>query len=141
LDRLMAGQRAPKEAILIPPKGIHVRRSTDVVAVEDGDVATALRYIRDHACDGISVDDVARHVALSRTTLDRRFQFALERSPKAEIDRVRVNRAKQLLAETEYKIAAIAAMTGYAAAPQFVTAFKRLTGLTPGKYRESAIRS
>jgi len=140
LDRLMAGERAPKEALLIPPKGIHVRQSSDVVAVEDRDVVTALRYIRDHACDGINVDDVGRHVALSRATLDRRFQCALGRSPKAEIDRLRVNRAKQLLAETEYKIAAIATMTGYGTAPQFVTAFKRLTGFTPGKYREIAIR-
>jgi len=45
-----------------------------------------------------------------------------------------------LLAETEYKIAAIATMTGYGTAPQFVTAFKRLTSFTPGKYRELAIR-
>jgi len=140
LDRLMAGELAPKEAVFIPPKGIHVRQSSDVVAVEDCDVVAALRFIRDHACDGINVDDVAQHVALSRATLDRRFQFALGRSPKAEIDRLRVNRAKQLLAETEYKIAAIATMTGYGTAPQFVTAFKRLTGFTPGKYREIAIR-
>jgi len=64
----------------------------------------------------------------------------LRRTPKAEIDRIRVKRAKYLLAETEYKIAAIAIISGYAAGPQFVTAFKRLTGFTPGKYRERASR-
>jgi len=141
LDRLMAGESPPEEAILIPPKGVHIRQSTDVVALEDRDVVTALRYIRDHACDGITVDDVAQQMAISRATLDRRFQRALERSPKTEIDRIRVNRAKRLLVETDYKIAAIATMTGYGMAPQFVTAFKRLTGFTPGKYREGAIRN
>jgi len=140
LDRLMAGESAPKEAILIPPKGIHIRQSSDVMAVADRDVVTALRYIRDHACDGITVDDVARRVTLSRATLDRRFQLALQRSAKTEIDRIRVNRAKQLLIETKYKIGAIATMTGYARAPQFVTAFKRLIGFTPGKYRSDAMR-
>jgi len=141
LDRLMAGKLPPEEAILIPPKGIHIRQSTDVVALDDRDVVTALRYIRNHACDGITVDDVAQQTAISRATLDRRFQRALQRSPKTEIDRIRVNRAKRLLVETEYKIAAIATMTGYAMAPQFVTAFKRLAGFTPGKYRERAIRN
>ncbi len=60
--------------------------------------------------------------------------------PNTQLDRIRVNRAKQLLVETEYKIAVIASMTGYTMAPQFVTAFRRLTGFTSGKYRESAIR-
>lgn len=136
LDRLMKGESPPKETIAIPPKGVRIRRSSDLVAVEDNDVAAALRLIRDHSCDGITVEVVARRVALSRSTLDRRFQRVLGRSPKAEINRIRVTYAKRLLMETDYNIATIATMTGYGAAPQFVTAFKRLTGFTPGKYRE-----
>lgn len=136
LDRLMEGEAAPDTAVLIPPKQIHIRQSTDVLAVEDREMAAALRFVRDHACDRINVGIVAEKLAMSRTTLDRRFHQILGRSVKAEIDRIRVERAKQLLDETDYKISSIAEMTGYSIAAQFVTAFKRLAGLTPGEYRK-----
>jgi LacI family transcriptional regulator len=135
LDRLMAGEAAPEAATLIPPKRIHVRQSSDVLAVEDRDIAAALRYVREHACDGITVGHAAGHLATSRATLDRHFHRILGRSVKVEIDRIRIDRAKQLLEETDYKVTLIAEMTGYGMAPQFVTAFKRLTGMTPGEYR------
>ena len=136
----MAGEPAPEETILIPPKGIQMRQSSDVVAIADKDVVAALRYIRDCACDGITAQDVAGHVSLSRATLDRRFQDLVGHSPKKEIDRIRINRAKQLLIETEYKVSVIGSMAGYTMAPQFVTAFRRMTGVTPGEYRVDAMR-
>jgi LacI family transcriptional regulator len=135
LDQLMSGNPIVERRVLVAPERIQVRRSSDVVAVEDPDVAAALRHIRDHACEGISVGDVARSLPISRTTLDRRFLSILKRSPKNEIDRVRIQRAKRLLELTDYKVSAIAEMTGYASAPQFVTTFKRLTGVTPGEHR------
>ncbi len=135
LDQLMSGNPIAEKRVLVAPERIQVRRSSDVVAVEDPDVAAALRHIRDHACEGISVGDVARSLPISRTTLDRRFLSILKRSPKNEIDRVRIQRAKRLLELTDYKVSAIADMTGHASAAQFVTTFKRLTGVTPGEHR------
>jgi AraC-like DNA-binding protein len=75
------------------------------------------------------------HVAVSRATLERRFRRVLGRSPKAEIERVRLERAKRLLSETPYKLHQIAITVGYQTAAQFAIAFKRQTGLTPGQYR------
>ncbi|HBO43584.1 MAG TPA: XylR family transcriptional regulator [Planctomycetaceae bacterium] len=140
LDRLMAGELPPDGVILIPPRAVRVRPSTDVLAVDDRETAAALRYVRNHACEGITVGVVARRLALSRTTLDRRFRRLLGRGVKAEIDRIRVQRAKQLLDETDYKISVVAEMAGYGLAPQFVTAFKRLVGCTPGAYRARGVR-
>ena len=57
----------------IAPKGVIARRSTYVFAVDDEDVAAAMRFIRQHACEGIKVDDVLSVVPLSRTALERRF--------------------------------------------------------------------
>jgi LacI family transcriptional regulator len=135
LDRLMAGARPPKQPVLIAPKGIQVRQSSDVLAMEDPDVAAAVRIIRDGACTGISVGDVVRQLAISRPTLDRRFVRLLGHSPKAEIERVRFERATSLLAETPYKMERIAGLLGFGTAPQFAIAFKRYTGLTPSQYR------
>ncbi len=135
LDRMMNGVAPPPQIVLVPPRGIQTRLSTDFIAVADPGTAAALRYIRSHACDGISVDRLARRLAISRTTLDRKFRQLLGRSPKMEIDRVRIERARQLLQATDYKLSAIASLVGFQTAAQFVTAFKRHTGITPGAYR------
>jgi LacI family transcriptional regulator len=112
-----------------------IRQSSDVLAVEDPEVATAVRYIRDHACQGGTVESMVRDLMVSRTSLERHFLKTLGRSPKAEMDRVRFERAKQLLAETPYKLERIGTMLGFSTAAQFATAFKRCVGCTPSDYR------
>ena len=76
-----------------------MRRSTDMLAVEDADLAAAVRFIREHACDGITVADVVGKLPLSRRVLESRFERVLGRTPHAEILRVRLERVKQLLTE------------------------------------------
>jgi LacI family transcriptional regulator len=138
LDRLMAGGRADFEEMLIPPLGVTTRLSTDVLAIDDEQVVAAVRYIRAHACLGITVDDVLDHVALSRTTLERRFRKHLGRSPQAEIRAVRLGRAKQLLAETDHPMHRIAELVGFEHTEYFHFAFRRELGRTPGEYRQEA---
>jgi len=70
LDRMMRGEKAPDSQIFIKPKGVVARRSTEVLAVEDRQIAAATRFIREHACDGIDVSDVLRAVPMSRSTFD-----------------------------------------------------------------------
>jgi LacI family transcriptional regulator len=135
LDCMMAGAPPPEQPILIAPKGMSIRQSSDVLAVEDPEVAAAVRYIRDHACEGETVANMVRTLMISRTSLDRHFLKTLGRSPKAEMERVRFERAKQLLAETPYKLERIATMLGFSTAAQFATAFKRYNGCTPSDYR------
>ncbi|MEA1951949.1 MAG: substrate-binding domain-containing protein, partial [Planctomycetota bacterium] len=73
LDRLMKGRKPLQQRILIQPTGVVSRESTNVMAMADRDVAAALQYIREHACDGISVHNVLEHISLSLSTLHRRF--------------------------------------------------------------------
>ena len=113
LGRMMRGTSPPKEKMLIPPLGVVMRQSTDVLAISDADVAAAVRFIREHACNGIAVDDVVRQVGLSRSTLKRRFAAILRRSPKDEIDRVQMDRVMQLLSTTELSLAKIADLAGF----------------------------
>lgn len=135
LARLMAGEPAPTQPVLIEPLGVVTRQSTDVLAVDDRDVAAAVRYIREHACDGIQVEDVLAAVPLSRSVLDRRFTQVLGHSPKEEISRVRLQRIKQLLADTDLKLPQVAAMTGFPH-PEYLSAmFKKTTGQTLGEFR------
>ena len=135
LDQLMAGERPPTTRLLVGPLGVVRRQSSDVVAVADPDLAVALRLIREQACNGIRVDDLARKSGLSRRALERRFQKYVERSPHDEILRVRIERAKQLLRETDLGLKAIAVRSGFQHASYLAAVFRDSTGLTPGEYR------
>lgn len=138
LDRMMAGEPAPEEPLLIPPVGIVTRQSSDVVAVEDHDVAEALRFIRENAGRGIQVDDVLRHVAMSRSALERRMRESIGRTPKAEILRGQLNLVRQLLGDTDLTLAAIAHKAGFRHPQYMAEVFKQKFGQTPGEYRTSA---
>ena len=135
LDRMMAGRKAPRRPIFIEPIGIATRRSTEVLAIEDRHIAAAVRFIREHACENIDVSDVLRAVPLSRSTLERRFGKAMGRSPKDEILRMRLGRAKQLLAETDFSLAMVAEGIGLEHAEYLSAIFKKKTGQTPGQFR------
>lgn len=77
LDRLMAGRRAPKSGILIPPEGVVKRRSTDMMAIENPKVATAIKFVREHLSEPFGVEAVSHHTGLSRRTLDIHFRQCL----------------------------------------------------------------
>ena len=135
LDRMMRGEKVPADAMLLSPLGIAERQSSDMYAVDDSDIATALRYIREHACEGISVSDVLRVVPLSRRMLEHRFQKVVRRSPHAEIVRIRMERATRLLRETDLSLADIARRAGFASAIYLSKSFKNYTGVSPRAFR------
>lgn len=135
LDRLMRGKRPPRGPILVPPRGVVARQSTDLVAVEDAEVAAAVRYIRQYACSGLRVSELLRQLSLSRNVLERRFQQLVGRTPKAEIARVQLAHAERLLAETHLSLDEVAARTGFRDARYLCDVFARRLQITPGAYR------
>ena len=140
LDRLMAGEDVGCVERRIGPRTIVARQSTDVLAIDDASVAEALRWIREHACDGLEVKDLVRSMRVSRSLLERRFRKYLGRSPQQEIRRIQVNRAKELLAQSDLPLEQIAELSGFKGAPYLSVVFKRETGQTPGQFRRSVAR-
>ncbi|HYF00712.1 MAG TPA: XylR family transcriptional regulator [Planctomycetota bacterium] len=141
LARLMAGRRPPATPVLVEPLGIVARQSSDVLAIPDRPVADALRFIRERACSGITVDDVVRAVPLSRSALERRMRSAIGRSPKAEIQRVRFAEVCRLLSTTDLPVSAVAGRTGFNHFQYLCESFKREMGETPGAYRARTRRA
>lgn len=135
LDRLMDGAVVPSGVIHVPAAGVVTRLSTDVMAIEDPIVAEAVAVIRDHACTGMNVDRLLDRLTVSRATLERRFNKSLGRSPRSEIARVRMDRARQLLAETELPLSEIAIRCGMRSASHLSVAFRAAMNMTPGEYR------
>ncbi|RYG68905.1 DNA-binding transcriptional regulator [bacterium] len=136
LEQMMEGEIPQNVDWKLPPVGVVSRQSTDALAIEDISVAQAIRFIRDHACDGISVEDVLSRTPMSRSSLERAFRTYIGRSPQEEIRVVRMKRVKQLLVETEYSLARIADLSGYKHPEYMMVQFKRLTGKTPSEWRQ-----
>jgi LacI family transcriptional regulator len=101
LAAVMAGKSTSTEPILVPPIEVITRRSTDLLAVNDMEVANVVRFIRERGGRNINVEDLLSRTRLSRRSLEMRFRKALGRSPHQEIRRVQMERAKVMLSRTE----------------------------------------
>ena len=83
----------------------------------------------------IRADDVARHVHATGLTLRRHFRAALGRTVIEEITRLRLERAKRLLVDSDEKIKQVARDCGFTDAAYFDRVFVRVEGMSPGEYR------
>ena len=119
----------------VEPLGIVTRLSTDSVAIEDPAVATALRLIRQHACDRKGIDHLADRTGLSRRVLQRRFKALTGRTLQEEILDTQLARVRLMLAETDLKLESIARKAGFTYMGYMCSYFKKRTGMTPGDYR------
>jgi LacI family transcriptional regulator len=137
LDRLMAGKPGPPGPVRIAPKGVVTRRSTDVIACEDPEVAAAVRYIRENACKRLLVVDVLMQLGMSRASLQQRMKALLGRTIHQEVQRVRLARAKELLVGSDLTIKQVASKSGFTSVQYMTRMFRAATGETPARYRHS----
>ncbi|MEM8681767.1 MAG: substrate-binding domain-containing protein, partial [Planctomycetota bacterium] len=136
LHRAMKGEEVSTEPTFLgPPRGIVVRQSTETSCVDDPDVAAAVRLIRDQAIKGLRVQEIIAATSHSPSTLERRFKRTFGRTLKEEINRVRLNRAKLLLAETDLPISEVAVRSGFGESKYFCEVFRRREGATATQYR------
>jgi LacI family transcriptional regulator len=135
LDRLMDGEPAPKDPVLVGPDEIMARQSTGFVSTEDDLVSQAIRFINEHADEPIGVEEVVQNLYGSRRTLERRFRASLGRSVASEIRRLRIERAKQYLRDTDHSITSVAKRCGFRSAQSLCEVFHREAGMTPGDFR------
>lgn len=138
LADLLQGAKASSRPLLVPPDGVVTRHSTDVLVIDDETALAAARFIRENAAGPISVDDVVDAAATGRRTLERRFKAALGRSLHDELRRVRLERAMQLLRDTDLDMPAVAERCGFSGQARFSTVFRRETGSTPTEFRRRA---
>ncbi len=135
LDRLMSGEKAPRKPIRIPPLGVVVRRSTEVVAVADPTVRKAMEFIAKNLARPIGSPQIADALGIRRAALDALFREHLVRSVGEEIRRQRFARVKLLLETTDMPIAEIAAETGYCNPSHLANTFRDITGVSPRSWR------
>jgi LacI family transcriptional regulator len=140
LDRLMAGRDDVRD-LRLPPGRIIARQSTDKIAVEDDLIAEAIRYIQLHFASHLRIGDILDAIPLSRRALEIGFRHHLGRTPRDEIRRVRVQKAVEMLCDTDLSIAQIATACGFERSELLTRAFRREFKSTPTDFRRrTAIR-
>jgi LacI family transcriptional regulator len=137
LDQLLQGKPVNKTVIRVPPMGLVPRMSTRYFAFDDPLVELALTYMHANISQPYKVADVVNHCGKSRRTLEIRFGKAVGRSLHEEINRLRLDRAKQLLTDTDWTVDRVAQACGFVASPRLYEAFVRSEGITPNAFRAS----
>jgi len=135
LDQWMAGATVAGGKHTFEPVGIGTRRSTDVLATPDADVAAALRFIQEHACEPIGLAEVLAATQAAQSTLRRRFKAVLGRTIHDEIQRVRIERAKQILVSTDWPLKQVARQAGFSSARHMGVVLGQHEGISANAYR------
>lgn len=136
LDRLMAGDRKPDSPVIVPPKGVVVRQSSDTLAVKDQEVCLALGMIRESAGVGITVERIVQNAGIARRMLEIRTRAAIGRSLQQEISRTRKDRIVHLLTHTDLSLRRISASVGFSSVARMAAFFKKHSGMTLSECRK-----
>jgi transcriptional regulator GlxA family with amidase domain len=95
-----------------------------------------IKYLEEHYRSDISMEAMARLSGLSTTQFNKRFRDLLRVSPTELLLRLRVQEAQRLLVSTSDGVASIAEATGFCDQSHFTKRFKRVTDMTPLRYRK-----
>ena len=137
LEDLMNGRKPPARPIRVPAVGVVNRKSSDLLAVKHRGVANSLRFIWEHFHEPIRVKDLLNVAGMSRRGLHKAFMENIGRTPGQELQRLRMEKAKRLLADSDHKIEVLASLCGYQSSNTFSVAFKNATGMTLSRFRKT----
>ncbi|MBW7477339.1 AraC family transcriptional regulator [Paenibacillus oenotherae] len=113
----------------------------DFEPVRPDPVRLAVRYIREHFNEPLTLDSIAQALDCSAGHLSRLFKSSMNNSPIHYLGQIRIDRTMQLLIRTDATLQEIAEQVGFADAHSLSRAFKKYQGLSPSRFREKQRRS
>lgn len=136
LNLLLEGNPAP-ETTKIPVEQIKLRISTNTLAYHDERTKKAIEFIRSKApSTALKVIDVCKAIGISQSSLKALMAKTLGRSPKKEIDNIRISAFRDYLISTDQSIGEIAYSMGFHASEEASRFFRKMTGMTPTEFRK-----
>lgn len=136
LDGLIEKKKISKRQILVSPSHIVQRQSSNILAVDNAEVALAIRYIRNNAKNKILVKDVVKTTGISRRALERRFRKTIHRSIYDEIRLVRIEWISKLLIESDLSISQITSLFNFTDVEHISRYFKKEKGIGLREFRK-----
>jgi AraC-like DNA-binding protein len=123
-------------SVLVALRLLRLPHGRERLAIAPWRLARALAYAEAHFGENISLADLAQAAGLSRFHFARAFQAATGETPHAHLRRLRCERAQAMMLDGQLGLADIALACGFAHQAHFTTAFRRVVGTTPGRWRE-----
>ena len=114
-----------------------IRQSSDVLAINDSQVAAALHFIHKNFNSPIQVSDVVKITYLSRRALEKKFKKLIKRSILEEIMRVRIEHIVELLLKSHLSIDQIASSSTFNSTSHLIRTFKKHKGVPPRTFRNT----
>jgi LacI family transcriptional regulator len=136
LDDLIEKKKITKKQILVTPSHIVQRQSSDILAVNDKEVAAAIHFIKENAKNKIHVNDVVNTTNISRRTLEKRFKKIIHRSIYDEIRSIRVEWISKLLIETNLPVSQITSLFNFTDVEHISRYFKKEKGIGLREFRK-----
>jgi LacI family transcriptional regulator len=138
LQDMMEGKRQSRELVLVPPAPeVVARKSSDMLAVKHPALKRAVEFIRKNYDDGdISVKKISHAAFISESGLRMLFKEHLDASPLHLVHRLRIQKACDLLRETNMKIDSIAKQSGFNASRRFYDIFRKEMKVSPHEFRK-----
>lgn len=112
----------------------HARPLRRAVGADDPRIRAAMRYAREHAADSLTVDGLAKHVAMSPSHFAHRFREVARMSPMRFVKNVRLGQARLAMVRDGLGASEAALAVGYASPSHFTRDFKSRYGATPAAY-------
>lgn len=137
LNAIITGQQKMSlRPILARVNRVVTRQSSDVLAIDDAQIAAAVYFIRNNFRSKIQVSDVVNATTLSRRGLEKKFKAVLKRSIRDEITRARVEHIADLLLKSDMSIDQIAAASSFYSTSYMIRVFKQYRGVSPRIFRK-----
>jgi LacI family transcriptional regulator len=136
LDQLINHKRFGRKKIMVTPSHIVQRQSSDILAVDDNEVALAIQYIKNNVKNKICIKDLVETTNISRRTLEKRFKKTIHRSIYNEIQQIRIELISKLLIETDLPISQITALFDFTDVEHISRFFKKKKGIGLREFRK-----
>ncbi len=136
LDELMRGKRPPQEPVVIAPRAVVARQSTDSLAITHPQLVRALRFLKENIARSFGIEQMAEAASISCRKLYHLFQRQLRCSPAEFVIRQRMDMARHRMTETQAPFRAIATGCGFGTVRTFNRCFRRIEKMSPRTWRK-----
>ena len=138
LDQMMRGKKFDNTVFIISKPGeIAERESTAFHFNADPIVSAAMEYIHLNLDVNFTTEDIAESLDISRRTLEQKFRKVKNTTIRQEIVRMRLEKAKFLLRETDYTLSKIALLSGFSNVSYLALVFRKMFNQTLMEYRNA----
>lgn len=121
----------------------YLRSASDIVDIQEKSasdmVGEIMQYLSEHISEKVSLEDIVKEYSINRNLLNQIFIKETSMTCLNYLEKMRIGLAQTMLADTELQIAEISDRVGYPDPNYFIKVFKKHTGVTPSKYRESSM--